>query len=168
MRHRLPILFLLATLALPAASQGEDADEAFQALATQFLDDLFAYNPVLATSIGDHRHDGEIDDLSPQGISVWAGKLREYRSSLRRIARSRLSPENQIDADLMGENLDAMLFELTDLREHVWNPLIYNELMGGGLFSLLSREFAPAAERLRSVEERLKAIQAANPIGTST
>ena len=158
MRRWGPTVLLLTFLALPAAGQAEDADEAFRSLAMEFLDDLFAYNPVFATSIGDHRHDGEIDDMSPQGVAVWAGKLRDYRSRLRRVARSQLSPENQIDADLMGENLEAMLFHLTDLREHVWNPLLYNRLMGGGLFPLLFREFAPWPDRLASVLGRLEAI----------
>ena len=46
------------------------------------------------------------------------------------------------------------------LREDAWNPLAWVYLLGGGLFGLLSRDFAPLADRLASVAGRLEGIPA--------
>src|SRR4051794_29441692 len=59
-------LILLASRTLAAdepAPKGEDAklDAFFRA----FLEASFRAQPVLATQLGDHRFDGELDDLSP-------------------------------------------------------------------------------------------------------
>ena len=48
------------------------------------------------------------------------------------------------------------LFELTEVREHEWNPLAHNP--GPLLHALLARPFAPADERLTSLGGRLAAI----------
>ena len=51
-------------------------------------------------------------------------------------------------------------FSDTELQEERWNPLDWVYVLGGGLFSLLSREFAPLAERLASVAGRLEGLPA--------
>ena len=53
-----------------------------------------------------------------------------------------------------------MRFADVDLREEAWSPLDWVYLLGGGLFGLVSREFAPLAERLASVAGRLDGIEA--------
>jgi uncharacterized protein (DUF885 family) len=155
-----PILASLCALAACAAAGAQPAgpDAAFAELAGEFVAELFATYPVLATRTGDHAHDGELDDVSPEAILTWVGHLRQYRARLQRIDVPALSPENQVDAQLLGTNLEAMLFELTELREYTWNPLYYNDLLGGGLYALAAREFAPWPERLASVLGRLQAI----------
>ena len=47
------------------------------------------------------------------------------------------------------------------LRKQTWSPISFVYLFGGGLFSLLSREFAPLAVRLASAASRLRGLPAA-------
>ena len=49
-----------------------------------------------------------------------------------------------IAACCSGE-IDELRFDEEELDELSWSPIVYSYLLGGGLFSLLSREFAPAA-----------------------
>ena len=56
--------------------------------------------------------------------------------------------------------LDSIRFAETELREEAWDPLEWVYLLGGGIFPLLAREFAPLAERLASVAGRLEGIPA--------
>ena len=53
-----------------------------------------------------------------------------------------------------------MRFAETELRQEAWDPLEWVYLLGGGIFPLLAREFAPLAERLATVAGRLEGIPA--------
>jgi uncharacterized protein (DUF885 family) len=51
-------------------------------------------------------------------------------------------------------------FDETELREGAWDALGYVYLLGGGIFPLLAREFAPLPARLASVASRLEGVPA--------
>ena len=53
-------LFLVVSGAAAAATP----DERFERLAERFLDRVPALSPVTATELGDHRFDGELDEVS--------------------------------------------------------------------------------------------------------
>jgi uncharacterized protein (DUF885 family) len=65
-----------------------------------------------------------------------------------------------VDRDLLLMELDADRFEQVDLQEDRWNPLAWVYLLGDGIFGLISREFAPLADRLASVAGRLEGMPA--------
>jgi uncharacterized protein (DUF885 family) len=71
---------------------------------------------------------------------------------------SELEDDDAIDRDLLIGELEAARFSETDLREETWNPLDWIYLLGGGLFSLMAREFAPLDVRLASVAGRLERL----------
>ena len=72
-------------------------------------------------------------------IERWLGTFR---------AMTELRGDEAIDRDLLIGELEAAEFSETELREETWNPLEWIYLLGGGLFSLLAREFAPLDVRL--------------------
>jgi uncharacterized protein (DUF885 family) len=51
-----------------------------------------------------------------------------------------------------------MLYVLTEERPQDWNPLAYNDSLANSVYGFVSREFAPAADRLRSAARRLEAM----------
>ena len=57
--------------------------------------------------------------------------------------------------------LEACRFYETTLRDETWDPLTWVYLLGGGIFPLLARDFAPLADRLTSVAGRLEGVPAA-------
>ena len=143
----------------------------FRARSDAFLSEFLALHPTAATMIGEHAYDALWPDMSAAGrreriafADRWLAEFRGFTD---------LSDDDTIDRDLLVQQLDAMRFSDADLREEAWSPLEWVYLLGGGLFGLVSREFAPLAERLASVAGRLDgfetvvdaAIEEIGPVG---
>ncbi|HXV13748.1 MAG TPA: DUF885 domain-containing protein [Candidatus Krumholzibacteria bacterium] len=135
------------------------ADAAFETLANAYIETLLQMNPESATLLGDHRFDDRLNDRTIAGVTAQASANEEYLAKLQEIDRAQLSDANAVDYDIMKLNLERGIFEALELREHEWNPLYYN--MGGAVYSLVAREFAPIEQRLASVEARVRAIPTA-------
>ena len=131
-------------------------DTEFERLAQQYVDEFPALSPVSATSLGDHRFDGELNQVSSEARVRRAAFLRKYLEQLGRLDRDTLSRAHQVDAALLEQELRADLWRLEELKEWVWNPMRYTRLTGGALYGLLARDFAPLPERLGHVADRLE------------
>ena len=125
-----------------------------------FLDEFFRLDPVSATAAGMHAHDGRWPDLSESGRCERLAFCDRWEAALRTFADAELSADERIDRDLLLLELDVLRFAETELREEAWDPLAWIYLLGGGIFPLLVREFAPLAERLGSIAARLEGIPA--------
>jgi len=79
-----------------------------------------------------------------------------FLDSLAAMDREGLGFQNRIDYDILTHQLKASIFSLDTIRSYQWNPRNYN--VGGAIYSLLARDFAPLEERLHSVNNRLEAI----------
>jgi hypothetical protein len=131
----------------------DDADSAFTSFATATLDGLLDRQPEWATSVGDHRHDGRLTvgtAAHHEQTSRWAG---ERLAGLAGIDTGRLSPQLQVDAQILANQLTRLRFMIDELREHEWNPMVANP--GRAIYNLLARDFAPLADRLSSAARRL-------------
>jgi hypothetical protein len=130
----------------------------FEALAREYLDDRAERHPVLATGLGDHRFDARLPDPSEQALAGERRALDRWAGRLNAIDLGVLPPEQRVDAAMMAESVARRAFELDELREHTWNPLIANP--GKAIYQLLARDFAPLPERLASVAGRLSQVPA--------
>jgi hypothetical protein len=131
---------------------------AFAARVDAFLAEFFALNPVVATGIGEHAHDGRWPDLSPAGRRLFLAFIDRWQAEFEGFEG--LTDDEAIDRDLLLTELAEARFSEMELRELAWNPLDWVYLIGGGLFPLISREFAPLDARLRSMAARLDGIDA--------
>jgi uncharacterized protein (DUF885 family) len=125
-----------------------------------FLDEYFELDPLRATEAGMHAHDGRWPDMTDAGRQQRLAFYRRWRDELGGLDAASLDPADVIDRDLLVLELDASTFAETELREDAWDALSWVYLLGGGLFPLLAREFAPLADRLASVAARLEGIPA--------
>ncbi|HEX5199410.1 MAG TPA: DUF885 domain-containing protein [Actinoplanes sp.] len=128
----------------------------FVPLAESIVDAILRSDPGLATFTGDHRFDDRMPDLSPGAVSERVAMLRDAADALSGIDPEAFGPEDQTDHAILSAIVERGLFELSDVREHEWNPLHHNP--GPLLHALISRQFAPAEERLASLGGRLAAI----------
>ena len=152
------LLFVLtASFAHPAAASG-DANATFEALGKRYLDEFGRYTPVNATALGDHRHDGDLDDLGAAGRAKTLAWHESLLADLRRIDRSKLSRENQVDAAVLDNQLRYAIWTEQQFRDWSWDPLVYTQLAGQALYGLLARDFAPLPDRLRSLTARLEKL----------
>ncbi len=125
-----------------------------------FIADYFRLYPVAATAAGNHEHDGEWPDLSDQGRAERLAFVDQWELEFRAMPLDTLDADERIDRDLLLSELAAMRFDEVELREAAWDPLSYVYLLGGGIFPLLARDFAPLSVRLTSAAARLEGIPA--------
>ena len=143
---------------VPAASAGAaaTAKDEFRQLADDYLDDLARRHPDIATELGDHRFDDLLPDRSQAALDDERRGLAEFAGRLTAIDQAALGAELRVDAAVLEGDVARRLFELTELREHTWNPLVANP--GQAIYMLLARDYAPLPDRLRALAGRLAAV----------
>jgi uncharacterized protein (DUF885 family) len=141
------------------ATRAGDADRAqqqFRRLAADYLDDLARRHPDTATELGDHRFDGLLPDRGAAALDAERRGLDDLAARLAAVDLAGLGAELHADAAILGNDLARRLFELEELREHEWNPLLANP--GQAVYTLLARDYAPLPDRLAALAGRLAAI----------
>ena len=178
MRRSLLALALLASLAAchkaetptaPAApadgstataTGASQADTAFADLSQRALDGWFQLSPVSATQTGEHRYDGELDDLSAEGRQKALDFSKKILAELEAMDVSQLSRENQVDAAILRNQLRYDIWNAETLQSWAWDPQAYSGLAGSAIYGLMAREFAPMSDRLQSATARMEKIPA--------
>jgi len=117
MSRRLLLVCLAASLAAcqpavrpPAVADAHidvAADRAFESLSARWLDESMRYSPVSATQAGDHRYDGELDDLSTEGRAASDRFNRNLLQALQQMDPERLSRANQVDYQILRNQLQS-------------------------------------------------------------
>jgi uncharacterized protein (DUF885 family) len=149
------VLALAAATGRPARADSA-MDRRFEELADRYVDQFPALSPVAATQLGDHRFDGQLDQVTPEERAREVRFYREFLDELAKIDSARLSRANQVDRALLDHHLRAELWRLEKLQEWAWNPLVYTDLTGSAIYGLMAREFVPLQTRLGHVAERLE------------
>jgi uncharacterized protein (DUF885 family) len=149
-----------ALAAPPESAVSTPADAAFAKLAERYIAAYTRLNPTEATTLGEHRWDDKLPDISAAGRAVRQAEWRAILAELARIDRSALSRENQVDYALLGNELRYALWSDERLQVWRWDPQIYNSLASGALYGLAARDFAPWPQRLKAATARMEALPA--------
>src|SRR5690606_36001744 len=129
-----------------------------EALAAEYVEYVLGANPEFATALGDHRFDHRMNDYTRDGIRDELAHQRRFLERLGEMDTARLGVINRVDFEILRGRIEATTFELDVLRQYEWKPLVYN--VGGAIYSLLARDFAPLPERLADIAARLEAVPA--------
>ena len=132
------------------------AGDQLRRLAGEYVDDLARRHPDAATELGDHRFDELLPDVSEAALADERRALDEFAARLTDLDGPALEPELRVDAALMAGDVARRLFEIEELREHTWNPLLANP--GSAIYMLLARNYAPLPDRLHSLAGRLARV----------
>lgn len=127
-------------------------------LAGAVLDELLERHPDFATTLGDHRFDDRLPDLSSAAAEDEARWVDGCLAALDTLDEESMAVDERVDAAILRNRLEANRFALTEQRDHEWDPLIANP--GTAIYTLLVRDFAPLGDRLRSAGARLRAVPA--------
>jgi hypothetical protein len=104
--------------------------------------------PEYATELGEHRFDAEVTDYSPEARKKRFAQATQFRDKLKQFDDiSKLTGANQVDVRILRDEVESEIFNLTELKEADWNPLVYNQSLANGLYLLVARDFAPAEQR---------------------
>lgn len=142
----------------PSAAAKPDANAKFAELSASWVDGRMRQSPLYATAIGDHRFDGEIDDLSAEGRRAAAEFSQKLLAELSAIDTTALSRENQVDALILRNQIEYDLWGLKTSEDWAWDPQLYSQAAGGAIYSLMARDFAPIKERLANVTLRIEKL----------
>ena len=162
-RHLLAAASLAALVPLDLAfaqAGGSAEDAAFAKVSKDWLDGSMKLSPVFATGIGDHRYDAELDDVSAAGRAARIKLNRDVLKALQAIPRAKLSRANQVDALILENQVQGQIWTDEDLQDWAWDPLVYSNIAGSALNTLMAREFAPLPDRLRSATARMEKLPA--------
>jgi hypothetical protein len=151
-----PILLFALAILFPATIRADD----FATLVDDYFAARFATYPTEGTSAGLHEYDARLEDPSRASIERRIATLRVLLGRLEAVDRTTLDFDSGIDATILDGAIRGELFDLDTLRTWEKNPMAYAGLPGGAIDVLIKRDFAPPAERLRSVIARLKAVPA--------
>ena len=132
------------------------AGDQLRRLADEYVDDLARRHPDAATELGDHRFDELLPDRSEAALADERRVLDSFAARLTDLDGPALEPELRVDAAMIAGDVARRLFEIEELREHTWNPLLANP--GQAIYMLLARDYAPLPERLHSLAGRLARV----------
>lgn len=164
--RRTAIALLGATaLTTPALAKkhvagGSAADKAFEKISAKWLDAYLRLQPITATATGDHRFDGDIDDMSAKGRALRLKTWKDVLAQLTALDRTKLSRAAQVDAAMLDTQLRYSIWDEEVMQSWAWNPSAYSSIAGNALYGLMSREFAPMPVRMRAAISRMKKLPA--------
>ena len=153
------------TAAAPVASTAPASSAVFSKFVDDYFDTRFAYLPSQGTDAGFNQYDARLEDRSRARIEARIAELKSFLARLQAMDRSRLSFDDQIDADAIEGQIRGYLLDQETIRTWEHNPMGYAGLAGNAADILIKRDFAPAAERLRSLISRLKQVPAVYAAG---
>ena len=144
------------SIAAPSNAAATNEDARFTAFGERIVDEFLKLDPVSATQLGDHRYDALLPDVSAKGRAARRAFAGQALAQLAKFDAHRLSREHQVDAILLRDQLNYIIFSVDRLQDWAWDPLTYSA--GNAFFTLTSREFAPLPVRLRSAIGRMEAL----------
>ncbi|HET9681267.1 MAG TPA: DUF885 family protein, partial [Candidatus Limnocylindrales bacterium] len=128
-------------------------------LAREYIAESFSLDPLEATNAGIHDHDGRWPDWTSEGIARRLDFVRHWTGRLEALTERELTLDEAIDRDRLLLDLGDRAYEARFAAD-AWDPMTWVYRLGDGLFTLLSREFAPPADRLASFAGRLEGVPA--------
>ena len=163
MRLALSATILSFLLMMSCKMPGEQQD--FSKLTEEFVYGSLALSPVSATSAGYHEHNGvrldeKLDDLGFGGIQEQRKFYSGFHDRLALIKQDSLSPEERADYEIIRNQIDLSLLDLSQIQSFRHNPTMYVELVGNALFNPLVLEYAPIDTRYRHIIQRLFKVPA--------
>ena len=136
-----------------------NADEMFEKLNQEMLDDFLEQNPDYATFLGLHE---PYDYLLPKGSTErLVGNLRLLEEAIKRlnetIRKEELNEEHKIDWEVIEKAYEHSKFSFYEHRMHELNPDALEEI-GGLIFIMFTREYAPLEKRVDAIAARIEKI----------
>jgi uncharacterized protein (DUF885 family) len=132
--------------------------QSFQNLVRTFYDNEFRTHPIVATSMGVHDYDAEVDDMSRDGQIKNTARLHNALDAFIAIDPETLSAGDRDDREMLINSIKGKLLDVETIRYWQKDPDVYVRSATSAVFDLVHRDFAPLADRLRSVIARERQI----------
>jgi len=130
---------------------------------TNTVNDIVDYwwksNPVNATMDGIHDYDHEIGNMDADSRNENLRQYENYIDRLRTIEReSELSRDERLDLEVLKRNLSVVVQMERNYRRADRDATVYTDMCLWSAYMLLTRDFAPLEQRMKSLASRLEEI----------
>lgn len=132
-------------------------DEMFEKSNKQMIDRYFEINPDYATFLGLHDpYDYLLANGSAERLVRNLRLMEEWLKSAREsLNRDELSNDHKIDWEVIESAHERGKFDFYERRIHELNPDVFEEL-GGLIFIMFTRNYAPMEKRLDAIAARIE------------
>lgn len=156
------VLGLVLPDARAQAAPAADVHAAWAQLADEYFDQVvFPFSPTFGTQAGFHQYDSKFEDYSRAGINRQIAALHAFERRVEAFSPAGLKESESADREMVLDSIRSSLLTLEVIRPWEKNPDSYSSALGGSAFTIMSRKFAPPAERLKSLIAREKQMPAA-------
>ncbi len=144
---------VLAVLAILACGTGallaqSPEDAKFKKFQDTFWDAYFKFYPTAGTLQGYTKYNDKLEDPSEGNLDKFNETLDGFNQELvSKIDKTKLSPDNQLEHEMLLDFLDMEFLKLQNLIPWEYNPLLYNDLFVNSLRSLLLKNGGSAVCR---------------------
>lgn len=155
------VICLMSSRSVEAQAPANAADRALEQFFRSYLDESFALSPMLATSLGDHRFDALLDDVSAAALKQREALARKTLERLPKVVDYRaLSRSGQVDFEILRDRLQLDLW--LEEVELPWqtDPRTYTSLATECVYTLLTQSTLPPEVNVRNALARIQHVPA--------
>ncbi|MFN8310286.1 MAG: DUF885 domain-containing protein [Chitinophagales bacterium] len=128
----------------------------FSEFEDEFVDTLWKYNPVWASSIGYHAYDSVLPIPNETTTTAYLQFLNAEKKALAGYSYEKLTPSEKCDYKLIEDFLHNGIFSIREFKANEWDPSQYN--VGGAIDAVLNNSKATLETNLRMLAGRLHNI----------
>ena len=167
MRCYLPVVLFIGCVGCgsPQTTPVPSAAADFEKVSEDLLYGSLALSPVAATQVGYHEHNGvqldeQVDDFSTAGMDAQRRFWEGLSTRIAALNSAALDKEQQADLDIMKNQVNLAMLELTTIQSYKHNPTVYVEQAGNALFTPYMLNYAPKERRFQQITKRLEKFPA--------
>src|SRR5260370_7513932 len=139
---------IAAAVSLMTSCKMPGEQKAVSNLGEDFVCGSLALSAVSATSAGYHEHNGvrldeKLDDLGFGSMQEQRKFYSGFYDRLALIKQDALSPEERADYQIIQNQIDLTLLDLSQIQSFRHNPTVYVDLVGNPLFTPSVPEYPP-------------------------
>ncbi len=135
-------------------TQSDTIQAAYDRLSDEFFDVFYTYHPVHATRQGLHQYDNSLGHYRRAEIDETLRRMKAVQAQVAAIDPNSMDHQHALDHPVLMTRMNREIYWVETWRFWENNPLFYKDIITEGLFNLVSRNFAPLEERLKSVIAR--------------
>jgi len=144
-------------------------DALLESFFREYLETAFRLEPMMATRLGDHRFDDQLDDLRAPARQARLDHDRAALADLSRKVRSeKLSPDRRIDYEIVRHHLERSIWLAETFQPFEDDPRVYGEYLTESVYLLLTQSSLPAAINIKNALSRMAQIPQIVEIARST
>ena len=138
---------------------GQSEDKKLETFFKAYLDERFTLRPALATELGDHRFDAQLEDLSPASREKWREQTQQTLAELpRQVNYSKLTRPAQIDFEILKHSLTAELWLTENFHPFETDPRTYNGYINDSVYLALTQSTLPLETNVANSIARMALI----------